>query len=148
MRALWTEVVASWRLESPQLELLRLALQAVDAADGAHRRLAKEGVTVAGRYGPRTHPCVAIERDAVLRAARLFRQLVLEPLAPPAPPLAPRRGAGTTGDGAAAWRAVDARGAGARDVAAAARRAAPTVARVEPAVWAVVPRSSPAASAG
>jgi hypothetical protein len=45
----------------------------------ARQVLAKEGITVAGRYGPRTHPAVGIERDARAAFAKLVKQLDLDP---------------------------------------------------------------------
>jgi P27 family predicted phage terminase small subunit len=77
-RALWVEITARFTLEPTELELLRLALEAVDRCEEARQVLAAEGITSVGRYGQRlAHPACAIERDARLAAARLFKQLAL-----------------------------------------------------------------------
>ena len=54
-------------------EVLRLALEALDAADTARKIVEAEGMVYENRFGePRAHPAVAIERDGRLAVARLF----------------------------------------------------------------------------
>lgn len=60
-------------------EVLRLALEALDAADTARKIVEAEGMVYLNRFGePRAHPAVAIERDGRLAVARLFRELSLD----------------------------------------------------------------------
>jgi P27 family predicted phage terminase small subunit len=60
-------------------EVLRLALEALDAADTARKIVEAEGMVYENRFGePRAHPAVAIERDGRLAVARLFRELSLD----------------------------------------------------------------------
>jgi phage terminase small subunit len=61
------------------LYLLEAACGAWDRLEGARQTLAREGITVAGRYGPRAHPAVGVERDARFAFARLLTQLDLDP---------------------------------------------------------------------
>jgi hypothetical protein len=77
-KALWTQTTTSFTLEATEVELLRLALEALDRAEQARVILAEEGLTSRGRYGQAlVHPAVAIERDSRIAAARLFKQLAL-----------------------------------------------------------------------
>jgi len=65
-------------LEATALELLRLALEAVDRCEQAGAISPVTGSWTTNRYGAVVvHPCVAIERDSRLAAARWFRELAL-----------------------------------------------------------------------
>lgn len=78
----YRQIVAEYALEEAHhLDLLRLALEAVDQAEEARAALAQHGsVVYLDRFGaPRARPEVAIARDAAIRAARLFRELSLDP---------------------------------------------------------------------
>jgi phage terminase small subunit len=77
-RRLWRQVVAAYELGPGEPEILALALVALDRAAAARRILDNEGIVVAGLHGPRTHPCVAIERNSSLTFGRLLRQLGLD----------------------------------------------------------------------
>jgi P27 family predicted phage terminase small subunit len=75
-KRLWRRVIAEYLVEDPHaLELLRLAAEALDRAAQARDIVAREGLTIEGRFGPKVHPAVGIERDSGLRAARLLREL-------------------------------------------------------------------------
>ena len=59
-----------------ELELLRLACEALDRAEAARVALDRDGLTQVNRYGMTVlHPLVAVQRDSVIAAARLFRDL-------------------------------------------------------------------------
>jgi len=77
----WKALVSDYDLSEPHhLDVLRLALEAVDRAEEARAALAQHGTTYVDRFGaPRARPEVAVERDSGIRAARLFRELSLDP---------------------------------------------------------------------
>ena len=75
----WRSCVDRYVLEEHHLRLLRLCCEAWDRAQEAREQLRREGLTVPTRDGGlRSHPCVAIERDARLAVARLVRELDLD----------------------------------------------------------------------
>jgi P27 family predicted phage terminase small subunit len=75
---LWEQTTTSFTLEATELELLRLACEALDRAEQARVILTNEGLTSRGRYGQvLPHPLIAVERDSRMAAARLFKQLNL-----------------------------------------------------------------------
>jgi P27 family predicted phage terminase small subunit len=77
-RALWMKITTSFVLEPTEVEVLRLALGALDRCEDGRRILAAEGIVSTGRYGQKlAHPAVAIERDSRIAVARLFKQLAL-----------------------------------------------------------------------
>lgn len=86
-------VAADYILEPHQVRILTLAGEAWDRCVEARQRIAKEGLTVEGREGLKTHPCVAIERDARAAFARLVAQLGLDDADEP------KRGPGRPGQG-------------------------------------------------
>jgi phage terminase small subunit len=76
MAAYWCEVVDALHLEVHEVELLRRLCEASDTADTARRQLDIDGLTTTDRFGQvRTHPLVAVERDARTAVARLTREL-------------------------------------------------------------------------
>jgi phage terminase small subunit len=80
-KAIYRSVVADFDLanEPHALEVLRLALEALDRAEQARKQVAAEGMTYTNRFDePRPHPAVAIERDSRIAVARLFRELSLD----------------------------------------------------------------------
>lgn len=77
-QAWWLGVVADFVVEAHHQRLLTLAGEAWDRSSAARGMIEREGLTVDGRYGPRTHPAVAIKRDAELVFSRMLRQLDLD----------------------------------------------------------------------
>lgn len=76
--ALWGDVVATWPLESHQLRLLEEACVALDRSAEAREAIERDGAFVTDRFAQlKAHPGVAVERDARIAAARLFRELNL-----------------------------------------------------------------------
>jgi phage terminase small subunit len=78
----WQTAVDRYVLEEHHLRLLQLVCEAWDRGQTAREQLAKEGLTVPCAQGVKSHPCVAIERDARLAVARLVRELDLD-VSPP-----------------------------------------------------------------
>lgn len=75
----WTTIVRQYDLDPPALELLRLALEALDRCEQARLELERHGLFTTDRYGGRkASPAVAVERDSRIAAARIFRELDLE----------------------------------------------------------------------
>jgi phage terminase small subunit len=69
--------------EAHCLELLRMALEQMDRAEQARQQIAKDGAYSTNRHGEvRPHPGIGVEKDATTLAARMFRELALDP-APP-----------------------------------------------------------------
>lgn len=79
--ALWRCVVREFALELHHLAILRAACQALDRIDEARAAIDRDGAYVIGRYGPKSHPALAIERDSRLAMIRGLRELGLD-LAP------------------------------------------------------------------
>lgn len=92
-RKWFREVVATFELEAHHVRLLTLAGEAWDRGVEARETLKKDGLTVVGRFGPKAHPCVGIERDSRLAFARLLRELQLDAV-PPGETRTPRIGGG------------------------------------------------------
>ncbi|MDT7536175.1 hypothetical protein OVY48_22525 [Sphingobium sp. SA2] len=80
----WQQVIADYDLEPHHVRLLQSAAEAWDRMQQARQALADHGaLTFTGANGDlKTHPAVAIERDARIAYARLVRELDLDAGAP------------------------------------------------------------------
>jgi phage terminase small subunit len=81
-KALWKTVLRDFDLEPHHLAILASACEAADRARDARMRVDQDGAIVDGRYGPRAHPGIAIERDARIGMLRAIRELGLDLEAP------------------------------------------------------------------
>ena len=82
-RRLWRSVAGQWSLEGPMLTILDSACRALMRVREAQALLTRDGIVVHDRFGQaRSHPAVAIERDAKQTMLRNLRalNLDLEPL--------------------------------------------------------------------
>lgn len=77
-RRIFDSVVGDYDLEPWHVRVLIEALQSLDRAEQARRQLDSDGLTVDGRFGPRPHPLLAVERDSRASFARLMKQLGLD----------------------------------------------------------------------
>jgi P27 family predicted phage terminase small subunit len=86
--ALWRDICRGFDLAEHDLHILAAACEAADRAREARERVDLDGAIVDGRYGPRAHPAIAIERDSRLAMLRALRELGLnlEAVAAPRPP--------------------------------------------------------------
>jgi hypothetical protein len=69
--------MAGYLIEDHMVSIVTAAAESWDRKEQARLILAKEGLTVECRDGRKTHPCVAIERDARLAYLRAVRELCL-----------------------------------------------------------------------
>lgn len=77
-RRLWRAILADFELEGHALAILAVALEAHDRMREAQAAVAKDGAYISGRWGPRSHPGLAIERDSRLQFLRGLRELGLD----------------------------------------------------------------------
>ncbi|MGO8840920.1 MAG: P27 family phage terminase small subunit [Methyloceanibacter sp.] len=82
-RAWFLTVLRDYQLEPHHIRLLTLAAEAWDRHEQARAEIERDGLTVPTANGLKTHPAIAIERDARLAFARLVRELDLSEEAPP-----------------------------------------------------------------
>ena len=78
MRRLWRRILVDFEISPHEVPLLAQALNFLDQAEDARRTLAVEGLTIPGLHSPRVHPCCSIQRNSVLSACRILRQLGLQ----------------------------------------------------------------------
>lgn len=79
-RQLWVAVCDRFDMEPPEMILLASACAAADRAAEAKAIVDKDGVTIEGRYGPRVHPAVAVERASRESMIRILKELGYDPL--------------------------------------------------------------------
>jgi P27 family predicted phage terminase small subunit len=81
-RRFWRQVVDEYQLEAHHLRILETGCEALDRMRQAQALIASEGMTVDGRFGPKQHPAVAVERDSRIALLRAIRELGLDVEAP------------------------------------------------------------------
>lgn len=77
-RAFWASVVAEYSLEAHHLAIFQAACEAKDRMDEARTAIERDGAYVDGRFGPKAHPGIAVERDSRLAMVRCLRELGLD----------------------------------------------------------------------
>jgi phage terminase small subunit len=82
-RVLWRSIVDEYELAPHHLPVLQAACDAMDRMGQAQQAIKREGAFVAGRYGVRAHPAIAVERDSRLAMLRSIRELGLDLEPPP-----------------------------------------------------------------
>jgi P27 family predicted phage terminase small subunit len=94
MRAWHQETVNRYVLDSHHVHILRLACEAFDRAQTSREQVLRDGPTFTDKNGNlRSHPAIAVERDARAAFAKLVKQLDLDPPKPDGR-LGPRAGGG------------------------------------------------------
>lgn len=78
----WAAVVKDYDLEPHHLAILQAACEARDRLDEARAAIERDGAYVVGRFGPKSHPAIAVERDSRLAMVRCLRELGLDLEAP------------------------------------------------------------------
>jgi P27 family predicted phage terminase small subunit len=81
-RDLWRRIVADYELERHHLAILERACEALDRLRECQAAIAREGITVEGRFGPRPHPAAPIEAQSRIAFLRAVRELGLDLEAP------------------------------------------------------------------
>lgn len=75
-RGLWRDLHKTWQFTPDELEVLRLAVEAVDRAEAAQKAIRIAGVLIKDRFGAlKPNPACIIRAAAEVNAARLLRQL-------------------------------------------------------------------------
>ncbi|MGD0247848.1 MAG: P27 family phage terminase small subunit [Candidatus Limnocylindrales bacterium] len=81
-RRLWRETVRTYDLEARHEKILMVALEALDRMREAQAAVKADGAYVVGRFGMKSHPGLAVERDSRLAFLRAVRELGLDLEAP------------------------------------------------------------------
>jgi hypothetical protein len=76
-KTLWAAILRDWTLSVAELAQLRMALEATDRADQARKAVEEEGMLISGRYGPKAHPGLSVERASRAQAAAILKDLGL-----------------------------------------------------------------------
>ena len=82
---LWLDLHAGYSFSDAEVEVLRLALEALDRAAQARRALRADGLWRKNRFGDLVaHPAIKVEKDSAAAAVRFFQALALPEDAGPA----------------------------------------------------------------
>lgn len=79
---MWNAIVAEYGLEAHHRAILAAACEALDRMREAQAAIAASGAYVEGRFGPKAHPAIAVERDSRAAMLRALRELGLDLEAP------------------------------------------------------------------
>ena len=75
-RRLWRGIMADWTIDSAHdLARLQAAAEAQDRMAEAREAIERDGAYVEGRFGPKAHPGIAVERDARIALLRALKEL-------------------------------------------------------------------------
>ena len=77
-QGLWRAVVQDFELEPYQLATLLEACRCLDTIELAEAAIRKEGVTIAGRFGPKANPACQTATQNRIVYSRLLRELGLD----------------------------------------------------------------------
>lgn len=83
---IWRSVAREFELEAHHWAILGVALEAFDRMREAQAAVTADGAYIAGRFGMKAHPALAIERDSRLAYLRAIRELGLDLEAPASRP--------------------------------------------------------------
>lgn len=90
-RRLWRQTVRVYALEPRHETTLMLALESLDRMREAQAAVRAGGAYVEGRFGMKSHPGLAVERDSRLAFMRAIRELGLDLEVPSSRPPSPWR---------------------------------------------------------
>jgi phage terminase small subunit len=77
-RRLWRETTRVYSMEARHRTILMVALEALDRMREAQAAVKADGAYVSGRFGMKSHPGLAVERDSRLAFLRAQRELGLD----------------------------------------------------------------------
>lgn len=90
-RRLWRATVKTYQLEARHETILMVALEALDRMREAQAAVTRDGAYVEGRFGMKSHPGLAVERDSRIAFLRAQRELGLDLESPASRPPTPWR---------------------------------------------------------
>ena len=79
-KSLWKSVVQDFELEPHQLTLLLEACRCLDTIELAEAAIRRDGVTIPGRYGPKSNPACQVATQNRVVCSRLLREIGLDSL--------------------------------------------------------------------
>lgn len=88
---MWRATVAIYQLEARHETILMVALEALDRMREAQAAVTRDGAYVEGRFGMKSHPALAVERDSRIAFLRAQRELGLDLETPASRPPTPWR---------------------------------------------------------
>ena len=75
-RKLWNGILQDWSIDrAHDLARLQAAAEAQDRMAEARAAIERDGAYVEGRFGPKAHPALSVERDSRIALLRALREL-------------------------------------------------------------------------